>query len=86
MVAPERVDRKLADIEEYLQKLEEKKDVSEQEFLEDPDIQDIVERRFEKIIHQYRPGIPPSLVRRFKRTGRLRRPFQGTFRGRNTRL
>lgn len=50
MAEPDRVRSKLGRLEEYLEGLDEKRDVSRDEYLEDRDLQDIVERRFEKAI------------------------------------
>lgn len=50
MAEPDRVRSKLGKLEEYLRGLDEKRGVSREEYLEDRDLQDIVERRFEKAI------------------------------------
>jgi len=50
MAEPDCVRSKLGKLEEYLRGLDEKKGVSKEEYLEDRDLQDIVERRFEKAI------------------------------------
>lgn len=50
MVDPEKVERKLGELEEYLKGLEEKKGCSIEQYKRDQDLQDIVERRFEKAI------------------------------------
>jgi uncharacterized protein YutE (UPF0331/DUF86 family) len=48
MVEPDRVKSKLGDLETYLRGLAEKQGCSRKEYLRDRDLQDIIERRFEK--------------------------------------
>lgn len=50
MVESDRVRSRLGSLEVYLRGLEEKKDCTRAEYLSDRDLQDIVERRFEKAI------------------------------------
>ncbi|WP_254862345.1 type VII toxin-antitoxin system HepT family RNase toxin [Halovivax gelatinilyticus] len=50
MVDPDRIRSKLGSLETYLRGLEEKKNCGESTYLQDRDLQDIVERRFEKAI------------------------------------
>lgn len=50
MAESDRVQSKLGALEEYLRGLEEKRGVSLEKYLGDRDLQDIVERRFEKAI------------------------------------
>lgn len=50
MVEPDRVQSKLGRLEEYLQGLDAKQDCSLDEYRQDADRRDIVERRFEKAI------------------------------------
>jgi uncharacterized protein YutE (UPF0331/DUF86 family) len=50
MVDPDRVCTKLGHLEKYLKGLDEKQDCSLNEYRHDRDIQDIVERRFEKAV------------------------------------
>lgn len=50
MAERDRVESKLGTLETYLRGLEEKQDCTEEEYLRNRDIQDIVERRFHKAI------------------------------------
>lgn len=50
MVDPDRVRSKLGHLETYLKGLDEKQDCSLEEYRHDRDVQDIVERRFEKAV------------------------------------
>lgn len=50
MASPDRVRTKLGHLEEYVGGLAAKQDRSKTTYLEDPDVRDIVERRFEKSI------------------------------------
>lgn len=50
MVEPDRIRSKLGSLETYLRGLDEKQGCTETTYLQDRDLQDIVERRFEKAI------------------------------------
>lgn len=50
MVNVRRIQKKLGELEIYIEGLLDKQDVSRKEYLDDIDTQDIVERRFEKAI------------------------------------